>query len=156
VTIARVNDMPTISGIPATNSVTIGDLAVAVANTDAVVADPDSPDFSGGSLVVKSLNPTVYDQYSIETGSGITTSGANVYYNGTFFATRAGGTGTMPLTLKFAKTTNSTINAATALLRQIRFSILAGDVPGTRSLQVLLNDGDGGTPRTYSSVWQVI
>ncbi len=156
VTIARVNDMPTISGIPATNSVTIGDIAVAVANPDAVVADPDSPNFSGGSLVVKSLNPTAYDQFSIEAGGGITTSGANVYYNGVFFATRTGGTGTMPLTLAFAKTTNSTIDAATALLRQIRFSVLAGDVPGTRTLHVLLNDGDGGTPRTYSSVWQVI
>ena len=88
----------------------------------------------------------------LNTGMGagqIGVSGVNVYYGGTQIGTQAGGIGAAP----FAITFNANANAAIVqeVMRNIRFWV-AGDTPSaaTRTVDVVLTDGDGGTSATAS------
>lgn len=155
VTVTPVNDAPSTSGLG-------GDVLayLAVASTGArvidqgaaaAVADIDSTDFAGGSLVVSvSANRVaVEDVLSIRhvgTAAGqIGFDGTNVSYGGSVFATAAGGTGSDDLVITFTGA-GATPEAVSALLRQITYLNLdtATATESTRTVRFTLDDGDGG------------
>ncbi|MBO9523325.1 MAG: tandem-95 repeat protein [Nocardioidaceae bacterium] len=148
VTVAPVNDAPSVGLEAAALTYTEGD-APTPFSPAGTVADPDSADFSSGTLTVDfSAGGQAEDQLAIRnqgTGAGqIGVSGATVTYAGTTIGTFSGGTGGTPLTI--------TLNAAAtpvttqALLRNVTYTD-ASSTPITtqRTIRVVLTDGDGGS-----------
>lgn len=114
---------------------------------NALVSDADSPDFSGGRVVVSIIGNRVAgeDLLSIRNqGSGagqIGVSGSTVTYGGVAIGTFTGGSGSTDLTI----TLNASSNAAavSALLRNLTYdNSSANPSVLTRTLSVGVNDGD--------------
>ncbi|MES9926148.1 MAG: FG-GAP-like repeat-containing protein, partial [Candidatus Thiodiazotropha endolucinida] len=158
VDITGVNDDPLVVDLDGdVHNYTEGDGVVLIEQGgDAVVTDPDSSDYAGGSLTVEvdsGLQPAE-DRFSIfnqgtDTGE-IGLSGGNVTYSGTLIGTVTGGTGIDPLTVTF--NSNTTSAAVTALVRNITYenSNLENPTDGTRSVTIDITDGDGGTSLTQN------
>ena len=120
-----------------------------VLDSTATVTDPDSTNFTNGTLTVDySANGTANDLLGIRnqgTGAGqIGVSGSNVTYGGTVIGTFAGGTGTTPLVITF--NSQSTPAIAQALARNITYANTS-DAPSTlaRTVRFVVADGAGGT-----------
>jgi Ca2+-binding RTX toxin-like protein len=114
----------------------------------ALLTDPDSADFGGGSLTIQPLSGQTSDQYGIfNQGNGlgqIGVSGNAVSYGGVQIGTFSGGTGPSQFTVTF--NTSATPVAVQALLHAITFfNPNAAPATVTRISQWTLTDGDGGT-----------
>jgi VCBS repeat-containing protein len=116
----------------------------------ATVADPDSPDFDGGSLsVVFSAGGQPDDQLVVLSGS-FTVDESDLYYQGNLIGTIGGGTGGGPLFATFND--QVTPDIAAALLRAIAFVNYSNNPgAGARTLTFTLTDGDGGSSNPANS-----
>ncbi len=147
VNIIAANDAPSITGIRSNVTYLKTGSPIRIAATG-IVTDIDSQNFSGGRLTIRATsNAQLTDRIAIHNqgvGQGqIGFSGVNVTFSGVLIGTRAGGIGTVPLTITFNN--NATRGAVQALLRQIVWSSTS-PTPVTlpRRLIFLLTDGDGG------------
>ena len=136
-----VNRAPVIAGFVGQVTARQNGPAVIV-DSDATIADVDSPNFAGGSLTVSIIaNSEVADRLEIRnTGNAagqIGVSGNTIRYGNKIIGTFAGTT-TLVVTLNG----NATPQGAQALLRNITFRTSAIST-ATRTVQVTLNDGDG-------------
>ncbi|WP_073073870.1 DUF4347 domain-containing protein [Phormidesmis priestleyi] len=141
------NALPSITQSNNALSYTENDLAT-VLDTTATVTDADSANFDTGTLTVSySANGTVDDRLAIRnqgTGTGkIGVSVSNVTYGGTIIGTFAGGTGTTPLVITF--NASATPTAATALLQNLTYANVSDAPTASRTVQLVITDGDGGT-----------
>jgi len=142
-----VNDSPAIQANTSTDAIlnTSSGGPVTIL-PDAVVTDPDSPNFSGGTLSVSRTGGSPTDRISLPGGTTgqISISGSDVFFAGTKFAVFAGGDGNTPFLVSF--NTNATLAAVQALVRIVQFNTI-GSLPlyGVRSVKFTLTDGDGGT-----------
>jgi Cadherin-like len=120
-----------------------------VLSRSATVTDPDSPSFNRGTLTVSlTAGGTVDDRLAIQdqgTGSGqIGVAGTTVTYSGTAIGTFAGGVGLTPLAVTL--NANATPTSTQALVENLIFNDVAvNPVTGSRTVQVVLTDGGGGT-----------
>jgi hypothetical protein len=119
----------------------------------------DSANFNGGSLSVDyEANGTLDDRLSIRnegTGPGqIGVSGSNVTYGGVTIGTFSGGSGLTALVVNL--NASCTPSIAQALLRNITFQNVS-EAPSTvsRTVRVIVSDGDGGTSSPASQTVSV-
>ena len=151
VTRTPVNDAPSIAGL---GSDVLSYAANSGAKTleqgaNAVVTDPDSGNFSGGTLRVSiSFNrDPAHDVLSIQNvgaaAGQIGVSGGNVTFAGATIGTLAGGTGTSDLVVTF--NTDATPAAVSALVNAIQFANgQAAPANTSRTVSFALNDGQTG------------
>ena len=124
--------------------------------TNAVIGDVDSPDLDGGSLTVSfaSGNVPAEDVLSIRNQGNrcgqVGVSGSDVTFAGTIVGSFTGGTGGADLVITF--NANSTPLAATQILQNITYenANTSALTTGTRGLNVVVTDGDGGASVTNS------
>ncbi|SFJ71113.1 beta strand repeat-containing protein [Planctomicrobium piriforme] len=120
-----------------------------VLDADATVSDSDSLDFSAGKLTVSlTANGQGSDVLAIRnqgTGTGqIGVSDSNVTFAGVVIGTFTGGKNKVGLSITF--NANATPSAVQALLRNITFiNSTATRSTVTRTVRVIVTDGDGGT-----------
>ncbi|KAA1420959.1 tandem-95 repeat protein [Nocardioides humilatus] len=154
VSVANVNDAPTLTGIEsAPLGYTQGDPATPV-TTAVTVTDPDSANFDSGAFAAEfSAGGMAEDRLDIRnqgTGAGqIGVSGATVTYGGTSIGTYSAGNGSLPLTVSF--NASATPAAAQALVRNVTYRNI-GSPPSTatRTVRFVLTDdvGDSSAPAT--------
>ncbi|NJN30805.1 MAG: hypothetical protein HC824_10580 [Synechococcales cyanobacterium RM1_1_8] len=123
-------------------------------------ATDDSTDFDTGALTVRvSADGTVDDRLSIQnqgTAAGqISLDGRKVLYGGTRIGTYTGGIGTESLVIRFNANANST--NVQALIQNLNYSnVSEALVNGSRTVELILTDGDGGTSSTVTKTVNVI
>jgi len=144
VNVIPVNDRPVLTQIPTSSSYTLNAAPILLA-PNAVVADPDSPNFAGGVL---SLNYTAGAEASNRLSlSGLFSFDAanNVLRNGVIIGQRnaSGGVGVNNLLITFNVSATKAI--VQELLRSISFQTIGGVAKTARNLEISLSDGDGGT-----------
>lgn len=147
VKVVRVNDPPVIGSFGSALTYTEDTAAIGVAGT-ATVSDVDSFNFDGGKLWIKiSANAESSDRLSIRSLGGVSTSSNDIFLGGDVIGTFTGGSGSTALVITF----NSLANAADvqAVLRAVAFKNTSQNPSSkTRTLSVILTDGDGGTSVT--------
>lgn len=150
-----VNDPPTIQADTSTDVNYVVGLSPAVILPAAVVTDPDSPTFPGGSLTVESTGASGNDLLSIQNvGSGtgqISVFGQDVFYAGTKIGSFTGGSGSAPLVVSL--TAGATGPGVQQLIRNVIFSTTSSSVAnGARSVKFTFNDGAGGSSSVTRTV----
>jgi VCBS repeat-containing protein len=142
-------DQPPVVTMPGGSVNYTENAAAVLLDSGATVTDADSLNFDTGTLTASiSANGDANDRLEIRNqgnGSGqIGVSGTTVNYGGTAIGTLTGGVGTTPLVV--ALNANATPAATQALVQNLTFRTL-GDNPSTatRTIQVVLTDGDGDT-----------
>jgi hypothetical protein len=149
VTVTVANVAPVFT--PSTETVTYpAGGAPQIISSSGTVVDTDSTNFDTGTLTVTVASAVSTDILSIlnqGTASGqIGVSGNTITFGGTQIATFSGGTGN-PLVITF--NASATPTAVQALTRRIAYSTSSSSVTlGSRSVQFVLTDGDGGTDTT--------
>ncbi|MBV8685162.1 MAG: M10 family metallopeptidase C-terminal domain-containing protein [Alphaproteobacteria bacterium] len=112
---------------------------------DAVLTDPDSPDFGGGSLRVAFYQGgAAGDQLQVISGN-FTVEEQDLFYGGVYVGSIAGGNDeSTPLVITF--TTDATLEIVQELVRSIGYVNFSDD-PGaaSRGVYFVVSDGDGGT-----------
>lgn len=157
VNITAVNDIPTLS-VDASRTFAENVSGAALFSSAAVaLADVDSADFNGGSIIVTDLNAA--DTISIgttvnNTAGSIWLSGSDIKLgtgsSSTTIGTLAGGAGT---TLRITFTSAlATPTVVASVLKALTFSNSADNPVTSRTLRVTVNDGDGGTSAASSTV----
>jgi surface-anchored protein len=150
VAVTAVNDAPVISNIGVAVNYKQNTAPVSVAGS-AVVTDPDSANFQGGSLTVSLISGGIAaDEVGIRSqgaGNGrINVDGANVTYGvggvAIVIGTWSGGSGTDPLVVTLNG--NATPVAVQALIRNITFRVIGSTPTSSRTIRFSLSDGDGG------------
>jgi len=149
ITVIAVNDAPVLP--------TLADITVAentanitpqfVAASAGLPTDVDSSDFNGGSLTISySTGGGVEDQLTINnegTGAGeIGISGSTITFGGDTIGTFSGGTNGAALAVTFT-TDDATPAAVQALLQNLLYQNLSNDPAASRTLSMVLVDGDG-------------
>ncbi|MFO1006751.1 MAG: Ig-like domain-containing protein [Planctomycetaceae bacterium] len=158
--LVSVNDAPVVTGL---DHVTFTESQVnsgpQLVDTTLSVIDVDSPSFAGGSLTIAydAIDPgSSQDQLSFQnqgTGSGmIGFSGGSVTYEGVVIGTvRAGFDGSNGSSLIIDFTSTASPTAVNALLQQLTYQNTSNTPAATRTIQVELSDGSGGTSATATS-----
>ncbi|MEY4906445.1 MAG: hypothetical protein RL260_163, partial [Pseudomonadota bacterium] len=151
VALTVVNDAPVVTVSATTGTYVENDPAVFDAG--ATVSDADSADFGGGVLTYTiTANGSTSDALAIRdqgTGAGQIglggPGGLDVLFGGVAIGTYAGSvTGSMPLQVQL--NANATPTAVQALLRNITYRNTSDDPDSaTRTVQIDLSDGDGGS-----------
>lgn len=122
------------------------------AGSNAVVTDADSVNFNGGNVTVTISNngQTGQDVLWIKTDGSISTSGNNVLYGGVVIGTYAGGT--LGNSLVISLNSAATPAAVSGLLGNLSYRNTDLDNPNTatRTVQITVNDGAGGTSSVAS------
>ncbi|MEQ1656951.1 MAG: DUF4347 domain-containing protein, partial [Nitrospira sp.] len=159
VTIAAVNDVPTIANLSGDSvSYTEGAGAIVIEQGgNVLVADVDSANLDTGTLTVSipSGGDSAEDVLSIRnqgTGAGqIGVSGSNVTYEGVTIGTFTGGSGGSSLVIIL--NSSATPTAVTALVKNITYenTDTAAPTTGARTVRYVLTDGDGGTSANYDT-----
>ena len=159
--ITPVNDAPTISNLDAdVLHYAAGDGAVQLDQAgDALVTDVDSTDFDGGILRV-AFDPfsdsiaedvlSIQDAGSTAVVIGFNSATGEVTYGGASIGIATGGNrGTG---LNVALSANADANAVSALVQSITFENTDTPAPtaGSRTVQFLVDDGDGATSLVHS------
>jgi|GEM_PF-3604337 len=144
VNVTPVNDRPVLTQIPTASNYTLNAAPILLAPA-AVVADPDSPNFSGGVL---SLNYTTGSEASnrLLLGGLYSFDGSNnVLRSGIVIGQRnaSGGIGINNLLITFNANASQAI--VQELLRSISFQTVGGVAKTARTLEISLSDGAGGT-----------
>ncbi len=170
VTVARENDAPTIQFLTQTRAYNEGQGALVIDNlTPAQISDVDSTDFNGGNLTVSITagGDAAEDVLSIQSqtpatdAGNISISGSNIVVgNGTttdVFATFTGGTGGADLVITFnsALATPALVSDLAALLTYENTDV-DNPTSGNRTIEVTVNDGDGGTSAAAVSTVNVL
>jgi autotransporter-associated beta strand protein len=152
---APINAAPVVANLngDSVSFIEDSDLVLLDANSDATVTDSDSTDFDGGNVTVSIINNRVNteDVLSIRnegtSGGQIGTSGLNITYGGTLIGTRTidGGTDSNDLVINLNSAATPAI--IQALVRNLTYINTNTTEPTTtiRSVEVTVNDGDGGT-----------
>jgi ELWxxDGT repeat protein len=146
--VVAVNDRPVIGVISGSTVYSENTPPILLAST-ATVADADSANFQGGNLTVNmTAGGTASDRLEIRHvgyGAGqIGLAGASVLYGGLTIGTFTGGVGTTPLVVSL--NLSATAVNTRELVRNITFQSIGSPPPaGARTVQFVLNDGDGGT-----------
>ncbi|MFK7898944.1 MAG: tandem-95 repeat protein, partial [Myxococcota bacterium] len=116
--------------------------------SSASVSDADSADFDGGTLTFSIASGSDGSETLYLAGlGGVTTSGSNAYVGGVLAGTFAGGNagGTLTISLN----ADATAARVDSLYKSLSIANLSDTpTPGTRQLEVVLTDGDGGTSNT--------
>jgi hypothetical protein len=151
ITIEPNENIPPLINSPTSSTPLIYNLGAApipVLNSATTITDPDSTDFNGGTVQVTVSNRSTADVLQIENRDAITVSnptGGTIYHNGTSIGTfyTQFTTGTLFINLNEHATPLTT----ESLLRTISYKYSATTIPttATRTVQVTLSDGDGGT-----------
>ena len=142
VTVTAQNDPPALA-LSGSLGYKRGAAPVLLAAT-AILTDPDSADFNGGTLTVK-LN-SVNSSNRLGIGNGFTATNGVVWLNGiTRIGTYTRGTATEPekLVIKFDRPA-ATKAVVQQLIRAINFRTQGGSA-GARTVSFQVSDGDGGT-----------
>ncbi|MCC7422560.1 MAG: cadherin repeat domain-containing protein [Planctomycetaceae bacterium] len=148
IVITGINTPPVVSNFDPNLTYLAGSAAVLVDN-NAQIVDLDSPNLSGGVMAVTlTANGHAGDRLTIRNqGNGpgqIGVVGNQIRFGNVLIGTFTGGSGTTPLRIFFNAASSPA--AAEALLRNIQFNTISAVSPTTsRSVQVILTDGDGGT-----------
>lgn len=154
--VTPVNDAPVVADFSGLASYTEGDVPALLA-TGATVADVDSSDFNSGRLTVRVLtNSQTTDRLGIRheglAPGDIGISGTDVLY-GNIVVGSFTGTTTLIVTLN----ANANAAAVQAILRNTTFhSVSTAPSPVTRTISVVLIDGDGGTSATVTTSLNVV
>ncbi len=159
VNVAAVNEVPTLSDLDGDAlAYAEGDGAVVIEQGgNAIVADVDSADFSGGGLTVSFAagSDSAEDVLAVNnqgTGAGqISVLGGDVRFGGVTIATWGGGSGGTDLVITF--NASATPAAAQALVRNITYENTDTTAPttGARTVRYVLTDGDGGTSANHEA-----
>ncbi|NTV02983.1 MAG: DUF4347 domain-containing protein, partial [Chlorobiaceae bacterium] len=153
ITVTAVNDAPTLSGLTAK---TVSENASAsLLDSDVTFGDVDSADLNGGSLTVSGLDSQ--DVVSIgantEAAPGaIRLNGSNVQVSDgstwTTIGTASGGSGTN-FVVSFSSA-SATPTLVDALIQSLTFYNNDESPTASRTLSLVVSDGDGGTSSTQS------
>ncbi|MFM2052137.1 MAG: hypothetical protein RL456_174, partial [Pseudomonadota bacterium] len=148
VTLTGTNDAPLLVGSGAGGAYVENGPAVA-ADAGLTVADPDSADFSGGTLAVSlfaagTSNDLLALAHQGQGAGQVGVSGNVVSFGGVAVGTWSGGVGVSPLVVSFGAAADAA--AVQAVARAVVFST-AGDAisDNPRTVRMTLTDGDGGT-----------
>lgn len=147
INVIAVNDSPVITFSTQTLGYS-GTEPPKLLDPNALVADPDSPNFDTGSLSVSITGGgTANDRLGIApqvTSTGeITISGNQVSIDGVRFGTFSGGAGTTPLVVSLNnRATPATVQA---LVRSITYQSVVDSLSAVRIVTFQLADGDGAT-----------
>lgn len=133
--------------------------APVILDSDATVADADSPDLARGKLTVDvSAHGEAGDQLAVRnegTGTGqIGVQGGEITFSGMKFASFTGGTNGAPLVVKL--NAGSTPAIVQALLRDLVFSSTSSDLANPKTIRVQLNDGLGGVATPASKQVSIV
>jgi surface-anchored protein len=162
VAVTDTNNAPVIGNVTTPISYTEARPAVLVAGS-AVLTDVDSANFAGGVLTFSLMSgggsADVLAIRSQGIGSGrINLAGANVTYQlgavVSVIGTWSGGGGVNPLVV--ALNSNATVAATTALIRNVTFQVIGSTPNSSRTMQITLSDGDGGTSTPVQRTINVI
>ena len=144
--------------MPSSPNTFVEALPAVLVDAAAVIQDPDSPDFDGGTLTLEIVDAgEADDRLTIRNqgdGAGqIGVVGNAVTFSGTTIGTFTGGVGLTPLEVTFGSASSAA--AAQALLRNIQFSSVSS-TPSTTSrvISAVVTDGDGG--ESVGSAVQVV
>lgn len=133
-------------------------------DNDVSILDPEYTNYNGGALTVSfSANGTVDDQLAIGNIGNITTSGASVIYAPPLPATwsctigsYSGGVNGADLVVNFDQSDQCAINSRiTALLQALTYSNPSENPAATRTVQIIVTDGDGGASAAVTKVINV-
>ena len=121
----------------------------------ATVIDVDSPDLDGGGLTISITNSTANDNLTVVAGGNVTLNGFDVEVSGTAIGTFSGGVAGSDLVITW--NINSTPSTVEEAVRQISFSNVSEDPDTTtRTVELTLTDGDGGTSLTIQQQVNVL
>lgn len=139
------NSAPTMSNlsIPLTFAENTVNATAQVMQAAMTMSDPDSSDFNTGYLRVNYTGGTVNDQLSIVNTGGITTVAADVFYLGVLIGTIATN-GVNGANLRIDFNASASRPAVEALLKAIGYANNSNQAAASRTLNVTLDDGDGG------------
>ncbi|MBD2529134.1 DUF4347 domain-containing protein [Nostoc flagelliforme FACHB-838] len=133
-------------------------IAASIINSNITLTDVDSSDFNAGNLTVNySSGSGAEDQLSVNSGNGITLSSGNVSYNGTVFGnidTTNNGVSGKGLVIRFTNV-NATLSAVKALIQNLTYQNISNTPNPSRTISIIVNDGDGGTSTAVSKVINV-
>ena len=150
ITFSNVNDAPTIKSLGGAAIVAQNDGTTISLDpgSDAVISDPETPaNYDGGSLTISGSSFDILDQLGIDTSgtvnlpSGIVVGGA-VEVGGIQVGTIAAGVSNDSIVIDFG--TNATKATIDTLLQALTFDSTSSTL-GSRTVDVIFNDGDGGT-----------
>ncbi|MCB1926311.1 MAG: DUF4347 domain-containing protein, partial [Gammaproteobacteria bacterium] len=154
ITVSAVNDAPVVTSPTGTYPYSEG-MGAVVLGSSATVGDVDSANFDGGTLHYQiTANGLAEDSLDIRdqgTGAGqIGVSGNTITYGGVVIGTYTGPTtGDTALVVTF--NANATAAAVEATLKNVTYENTSQDPnETTRTLEVYVTDGDGGTSATVS------
>ena len=144
VNVIPVNDRPMLTGIPVASTYMLNSPVIRIAPA-AVLTDPDSQDFAGGSLSLRFTSGNDLSNRLLLGGGFTTDANNNVLRNGVIIGTRntGGGIGTTELQLTF--NSNATRDVVQQLLRGLSFRTINGTSKSIRTIEFSLTDGDGGS-----------
>ena len=147
VKVVAVPDSPNIGDFGSAVTYTEDTAAIGVVVT-ATVSDVDSFNFDGGKLWTKiSANAELSDRLSIRNVGGVSTSSNEIFIGGDVIGTFTGGSGSTALVITFNNLADSA--DVQAVLRAIAYRDISQNPSSkTRTLSVILTDGDGGTSVT--------
>ncbi len=126
------------------------------AGSNATLTDTDSADFNGGNVTVSitangDASEDVLGVRHEGSGAGqIGVSGSNISYGGTLIGTASGGSAGSNLVISL--NSSATPAAVQALVRNLTYTNSDDSLPSTlsRTVQVTVSDGDGGTSTAAS------
>jgi len=131
-----------------------------IIDAGATVTDADSPDFDTGTLTIDfAAGGTLNDRLAVQdvgTGPGeIGVTGSDITYEGTVIGSFSGGSdGLTPLSITFNSSADAT--AVQELLRHITYRNVSDDpATGSRTLRVIMDDGDGSTSTPVTKIINV-
>jgi len=148
--VVPVNDEPVVSlDAPI---VIAENAAPVILSPNAIITDPDSHDYDGGTLTVfipPASKPTAFDQITILDQQGQGTglvgvqNGNEVTYSGILIGTFTGGTNGTPLVITFNAASNPTPQSIQAVARAIQFENTSDDPPTSpRPVRFIAFDND--------------
>jgi hypothetical protein len=156
IAVTAVIDDPTISNLQGDDVVFLEGSApqYADAGGNASVSDPDSPDFSGGTLTVEITANEVAaeDVLAPGTNADFTIDTNQIKYQGNTVATFAGGAGGNPLVITFNASATQSIVSTVMTLVNYDNANEADPSTAQRTLTWTLTDGDGGSNAVTSTI----
>ena len=131
-----------------------------IISSEASITDPDSPDFSGGRLIVDFVSPQADNHLGIKsqgTDPGmISATLTSIFWGDQFMGTYDGGNGISPLVIDFSNS-YAHKESVEALIKCITYENTSErPVDGTIQAQFKLADGDGGVSLTQTVSLSII
>jgi hypothetical protein len=162
VAVIAVNDPPVVSNVngDSVDTVAAGTAAGIDQNGDAAVADVDSADFNGGTLVIAQTGGTGNGSFSVD-GAGVTCGGDGTIAGGETVAVGGTAVGTVDAAddgqggndLRIDFNANATPARVQTLIRNLTYAAPGG--LGARTFSLTVDDGDGGSSTSNASVFTV-